>query len=45
MEGSKITTTGIDHLSSWTKNKQKKKEKKIEPHDSKFVVKQYIKLL
>ena len=43
MEGSKKTTTGIGHISSSTKNKQK--TKKIPPYDRKFVVQQHIKSL
>ena len=44
MEGSIGTITGIGHFASSTKTKQqKKKEKKIQPYDRKFVVKQYIK--
>ena len=42
MERSKRTTTRIGHLSSSTKNKQKK-TKKIPPYDKKFVVQQHIK--
>ena len=42
MKGSKRTTTRIGHLSSSTKNKQKK-TKKIPPYDKKFVVQQHIK--
>ena len=42
MEQCKRTTTRIGHLSSSTKNKQKK-PKKIPPYDKKFVVQQHIK--
>ena len=43
MEGSIRTITGTGHFASSTKTEQKKNEKKIQPYDRKFVVKQYIK--